>query len=134
MKKPNYRNVEGKRCEIIAIDWLLSQGCYTYTPTMEQGPVDIVALSPKGECLFFDVKKASRREDGSIISRTLKEKQKRLGVRLLYVDVETKECHLYPHQFNPFPSSATNAGNRRFNGAKPEAISSLLRPKSPPQD
>jgi Holliday junction resolvase-like predicted endonuclease len=134
MKKPNYRNVEGKRCELIAVDWLLSQGCYTYTQTMEQGPIDIVALSPKGEWLFFDVKKASRREDGSIISRVLETKQKKLGVRLLYVDLETNECHLYPHQFNVKQTSEQNAGNRQFNGVKPEAISSLLHLESPPQD
>lgn len=134
MKKPNYRNVEGKRCELIAVDWLLSQGCYTYTQTMEQGPIDIVALSPKGEWFFFDVKKASRREDGSIISRVLEAKQKKLGVRLLYVDIDTNECHLYPHQFNVKQTSVQNAGNRQFNGVKPAAISSLLHLESPPQD
>ncbi len=134
MKKPNYRNVEGKRCELIAVDWLLSQGCYTYTQTMEQGPIDIVALSPKGEWFFFDVKKASRREDGSIISRVIKPKQKKLGVRLLYVDIDTNECHLYPHQFNVKKTSVKNAGNRQFNGVKPAAISSLLHLESPPQD
>jgi len=133
MKKPNYRNVEGKRCEIIAVDWLLSQGCYTYTPTMEQGPIDVVALSPKGEWFFFDVKKASRRQDGTIISRLLTDKQKKLGVRLLYVDPTTGECHLYPHQFNPTPLSETNATCRK-NGVKPQAISSLLHQESPPQD
>jgi Holliday junction resolvase-like predicted endonuclease len=134
MKKPNYRNVEGKRCELIAVDWLLSQGCYTYTQTMEQGPIDIVALSPKGEWFFFDVKKASRREDGSIISRVLETKQKKLGVRLLYVDIDTNECHLYPHQFNVKQTSVQNAGNRQFKGVKPAAISSLLHLESPPQD
>jgi Holliday junction resolvase-like predicted endonuclease len=134
MKKPNYRNVEGKRCELIAVDWLLSQGCYTYTQTMEQGPIDIVALSPKGEWFFFDVKKASRREDGSIISRVLETKQKKLGVRLLYVDIDTNECHLYPHQFNVKQTSIQNAGNRQFKGVKPAAISSLLHLESPPQD
>lgn len=132
--KPNYRNSEGKRCELIAVEWLLSQGCYTYTQTMEQGPIDIIALTPKGQFLFFDVKKASRREDGSIISRTLQKKQKKLGVRLLYVDIETGECHLYPHQFSPVKSSEQNAGNRRFNGAKPQAISSLLHQELPPPD
>ena len=133
MKKPNYRNVEGKRCELIAIDWLLSQGCYTYTPTMEQGPIDIVALSTKGEWFYFDVKKASRREDGTIISRLLSSKQKKLGVRLLYVDPDTGECHLYPHQFNKSPYSESQATCRN-NGVKPQAISSLLHPKSPQQD
>ena len=130
----DYRIKDGKRCELLAADWLISQGCHVYTHVMEQGPVDIVALSPNNEWLFFDVKKASRRKDGSIINRTLNEKQRKIGVRLLYVDVETGECHLYPHQFNPGPVSEQNAGNRRFKGVKPQATSSLLRPKSPPPD
>lgn len=133
MKKPNYRNVEGKRCELIAVDWLLSQGCYTYTPTMEQGPIDIVALSPKGDWFYFDVKKASRRTEGTIISRLLTSKQKKLGVRLLYVDPDTGECHLYPHQFNLKPDSEQKA-RCRMEGIKPQAISSLLHLESPPQD
>ena len=133
MKKPNYRNVEGKRCELIAIDWLLAQGCYTYTPTMEQGPIDIIALSPKSEWFSFDVKKASRRTEGTIISRLLSSKQKKLGVRLLYVDPDTGECHLYPHQFNLKPDSEQKA-RCRMEGIKPQAISSLLHPESPPQD
>ena len=133
MKKPNYRNVEGKRCELIAISWLLAQGCYTYTPTMEQGPIDIIALSPEGKWFYFDVKKASRRAEGTIISRLLNPKQKKLGVRLLYVDSDTGECHLYPHQFNPSSDSEHKAACR-MEGIKPQAISSLLHPKSSPQD
>ena len=107
MKKPNYRNVEGKSCEIIAVDWLLSQGCYTYTPTMEQGPVDIVAFLPKVSGSSLMLKRQVVEKTVASSAALLKEKQKRLGVRLLYVDVETKECHLYPHQFNPYAVSAT---------------------------
>jgi hypothetical protein len=130
----DYRIRDGKRCELIAADWLISQGCHVFTHVMEQGPVDIVALSPKNDWLFFDVKKASRRRNGSIINRTLTKKQQKLGVRLLYVDIDTGECHLYPHQFNPGPVSEQNAANRWFKGVRLQATSSLLRPKSPPQD
>ena len=130
----DYRIRDGKRCELIAADWLISQGCHVFTHVMEQGPVDVVALSPKNEWLFFDVKKASRRRNGSIINRTLTKKQQKLGVRLLYVDIDTGECHLYPHQFNPGPVSEQNAANRWFKGVRLQATSSLLRPKSPPQD
>ena len=131
---PDHRICDGKRSELVAAEWLLSQGCYVYAPFIEQGPVDLIALSPKGELLMFDVKTVARRENGTIISRTLKQKQQQLGVRLLYVDLVTHECHLYPHQFNIKKSSEQNAGNRRFNGVKPEAISSLLHQESPPQD
>ena len=69
--RPNKRNADGKRSELIAADWLFSQGCHVYMHVLEQGPIDLIALSPKGEILLFDVKTIARREDGSMISRTL---------------------------------------------------------------
>ena len=55
----------------------------------------------------FDVKKVGRRKDNSIISRKLTSKQLGLGVRLLYVDVDTKRVELHPNQFaiKPFSES-----------------------------
>ncbi len=132
--RPNQKNADGKRSELLASDWLFSQGCHVYMHVLEQGPVDIVALSPKGEILLFDVKTVSRRKDGSVISRTLKQEQQKLGVRLLYVDLVTHECHLYPHQFNPSPISVQNASNRRHGGGKVPTIGGLLHPASSPTD
>ena len=56
---------------------------------------------------YFDVKKVGRRKDNSIISRKLTSKQLGLGVRLLYVDVDTKRVELHPNQFaiKPFSES-----------------------------
>lgn len=51
------RNSFGKRCELIAAEWLLSQGCYVYAPFVEQGPVDLIALSAGNQWFYFDVKK-----------------------------------------------------------------------------
>ena len=62
------------------------------------------------------------------------QKQQQLGVRLLYVDLVTHECHLYPHQFNPSKTSNQNAANRHHGGEKLQAISSLLHPESLPTD
>jgi len=132
--RPDHRICDGKRSELVAAEWLMSQGCYVYSPFIEQGPIDLIALNPKGELLLFDVKTVARRENGSIISRTLKQKQQKLGVRLLYVDLVTHECHLYPHQFNPSKTSNQNAANRHHGGEKLQAISSLVRPESLPTD
>ena len=131
--RPHKKNADGKRSELIATDWLFSQGCHVYMHVLEQGPIDLIALSPKGEILLFDVKTVCRREDGTIISRTLKQKQQDLGVRLLYVDLITHECHLYPHQFNSSPLSVQNAANRH-GWAKALTTASLLRPESLPTD
>jgi hypothetical protein len=128
--QPNQKNADGKRSELLASDWLFAQGCHVYMHVLEQGPIDIIALSPKGEILLFDVKTVSRREDGTIISRTLKQKQQDLGVRLLYVDLVTHECHLYPHQFNPSRLSVQNASNRQHGGGKVPTIGGLLHPES----
>ena len=62
---------------------------------MEQGPVDLVVLDKSGEWHYFDVKTVSRRKDESIISRTLTDLQRQIGVQLVYVDLETGEVHKY---------------------------------------
>ena len=43
---------------------------------------------------IFDIKVQARRKDGTKISRSLKPNQKKLGVKLLYVDLKTKEIFI----------------------------------------
>jgi len=103
--RPAHQVRDGKRSELIAAAWLMSQNCYVYTPFIEQGPIDLIALTPKGDLFLFDVKTVGRRKGGSIISRQLKPDQLKLGVRLLYVDLETGTCALYPHQLSLSPDN-----------------------------
>ena len=98
--RPNIKNADGKRCELLAANWLFSQGYYVYSPLLEQGPVDLVSISPDGEVLLFDVKKVARRDNGTIVSRRLTDDQRKLGVKLIYVDMEQNVCGLYTHQIN----------------------------------
>ena len=138
--RPAHQVRDGKRSELIAAAWLMSQNCYVYTPFIEQGPIDLIALTSKGEFLFFDVKTVGRRKNGSIISRLLKPAQVKLGVRLLYVDLETGDCALYPYQLSRSPDNnavkyaAQQASNRHFDGGRVPTIDGLLRPNSPPPD
>ena len=111
--RPAHQVRDGKRSELIAASWLMSQNCYVYTPFIEQGPIDLIALTPKGELLLFDVKTVGRRKNGSIISRLLTDTQKKLGVRLLYVDLETGSCALYPYQLSRSPQN--HGGNMQNN-------------------
>jgi hypothetical protein len=121
---------DGKRAELLACDWLMSQGCYTFTPSTEQSPIDIIALTPSGEFLYFDVKKVARRKkDNTVISRKLTDLQVKMGVRLLYVDVDSHEVHLYPHQFSRNPY-AHECAMRRLSVEKVPTIDALLHPTS----
>ena len=132
---PDYKIAMGKRSELLAADYLIMKGCYVYAPFIEQGPVDLIALDREGVEHRFDVKTVSRRKDGSIISRPLTELQKKLGVQILYVCLESHQVHRYPHHFprnaEP-PHSYRNAANRRFNGEKPATIDELLPQESLP--
>ena len=134
--RPDHKVRDGKRSELIAAQWLISQNCYVYAPFIEQGPIDLIALTPKGEFLLFDVKTVGRRKDGSIISRMLKPTQQKLGVRLLYVDLESEKCALYPHQLSRFPTAqgtknaANKIANQHFCGGQVPTIDALLHPTS----
>lgn len=88
MKSNITRGVQG---ELIAAEWLIGQGIWAFLPPSAQGPVDLAGLDHKGNFYLFDVKVLSRRKDGSKVARLLSPLQKKLGIKLLYVDVESKE-------------------------------------------
>lgn len=122
----------GKRSELIAASYFISRGCHVYYQVMEQGPVDLVVLDKTGEWHYFDVKTVSRRKEGTIISRTLTDIQRSIGVQLVYVDLETGEVHKYPHQFprdSPPKNAGQRAANRRFKGVIPETLNEVINQK-----
>lgn len=127
---PDTNIAVGKRSELIAASYFISKGCHVYYQVMEQGPVDLVVLDKSGEWHYFDVKTVSRRKKGTIISRTLTDLQRQLGVQLVYVDLETGEVHKYPHQFSrksPPKDSEQHAANRRFNGVIPKTLDEVIK-------
>ena len=132
--RPHNKNRDGQRSELLAAEWLLSQDCYVYQPVMAQGPVDLVAISPNGKTHLFDVKTHAFRASGTSIARKLTDIQRKLGVRLLYVDLETGAVALYTHQLSNDPVSTEKAQNRHFKGKKALTISELLRPEPSPTD
>lgn len=130
----NQKIGDGKRGELLAADWLMSHGCYVFQPVTEQSPIDLIALAPNGEFFYFDVKKVARRKkDNTAISRTLTDTQRKLGVRLLYVCLDSKEVHLYPHQFSRDPVSHAAARSRLVSDSVP-TIFELLRQESSPKE
>mgnify|MGYP003142329112 CR=1 FL=1 len=116
--RPHQKNRDGQRSELL--------------PVMAQGPVDIVAISPNGKTHLFDVKTHAFRASGTSIARKLTDIQRKLGVRLLYVDLETGAVGLYTHQLSNDSLSKKNAQNRQFNGEKAPTIFELLHPEPSP--
>jgi len=79
-----------------AINHFLKKGCHVFKNVMQHGPMDIVVVHPNGETGLLDVKKRSiRKRDNLPIHRSLTEEQKKLNVRLFYID-DDYEGHYHP--------------------------------------
>ena len=70
-------------------------------PYAGQGPVDVAAISEAGDIYLFDAKKDARRVNPgrntrARIHRVRSDIQKRLGVRIAYVDIDTRAVHIVP--------------------------------------
>ena len=95
------RHTEGQICEIILEEYLLKLGMYVFRPNAAQGPVDVVAIDPKGGIYLFDAKKDAERVNPgrtkpARIYRVLSPVQRLLGVRMAYVDLDTREVCIVP--------------------------------------
>jgi hypothetical protein len=98
---PNFRQQQGQICEHILTEWLLRRGYYVLRPLAGQGPIDVMAYDEEGTIFFFDAKQNSMRinpgrKNKTRIHRPLSETQKRLGVRVAYVDIENRDVHIVP--------------------------------------
>lgn len=94
-------HTDGKLCELILEEWLFERGYWVMKPTAEPCPADFVAISPSGDIFLLDSKKDNRRvlkgrNQPTRIYRKLNDIQKRLGVRMAYVDLETREVNVVP--------------------------------------
>jgi hypothetical protein len=95
------RHTEGQICETILAEYLLRQDMYVFKPEATMCPVDVIAISKKGTIYLFDAKKdAARtwpgRKKKTRIHRALTPFQKLLGVRMAYVDINTRNVHIVP--------------------------------------
>jgi|TARA_R110000824_G_scaffold8863_1_gene40243 hypothetical protein len=82
--------------EHVAINEFLKKGFLVFKNVMQQGPADIVVVSPEGEIELLDVKKRSvRKRDGLAIYRCLTTAQKKLNIKLYYVD-DQHPGHYHP--------------------------------------
>jgi hypothetical protein len=98
------RQQEGRIAEAILIEYFLRRNCYVFAPLAAQGPVDLVVVDPEtGEVILLDAKKDSKRTKGwqgrapnHRIHRTRKPTQKKLGVRMAYVNIDDRTVYIVP--------------------------------------
>jgi len=104
------RHIEGQICETILTEYLLYKGFYIFRPQASFGPVDVIAISGKtGKVYLLDAKKERLRyfkvknaKGRGIrygphrIHRVRSKTQKVLGVRIAYVNMDTREVHIVP--------------------------------------
>ncbi len=90
----NLKHIEkGYFAEQLASAWLIKQGYWVFKNISQHGAVDCVAINQKThEIILIDVKVISKTRKGSTRSKILTEKQRAMGVKLLYVDAEKLEC------------------------------------------
>ena len=96
------RQQKGRIAETILTEYLLRRNYYVFVPLAAHGPVDVIAIHPKsGELVLIDAKTnqfrtATDRQYPHRIHRKRKPFQKRAGVRIGYVDLDTREVHIVP--------------------------------------
>ena len=97
------KHVAGDLCEAIALKELVARGYWVFKSGLTHSPIDIIAISPGGKVLMLDVKQEAfrvlkdRKHLGPYrIYRVLTEQQKKLGVRMCYVNLKTEAISFVP--------------------------------------
>ena len=98
----NRRQQLGVLCEAILREHLIRNGYFVYTPIGQQGPADLIAINSKtGKVVLFDAKTDRKRvnpgrTNPARIHRKRTALQKKMGVRLAYVDEEKRTIWITP--------------------------------------
>ena len=85
----------------MAIVHLMKMGNLVFKPLHDTGCVDFVTIDKNGKINLYDVKTKSVRKTGRRkghhISRLRTPLQQKLGVNIIYVDVESQEIQVVQH-------------------------------------
>tara|TARA_R100000781_G_scaffold29067_1_gene21371 strand:+ start:168 stop:524 length:357 start_codon:yes stop_codon:yes gene_type:complete len=99
----NKKHIKGDRAELIAQEFFIQKGFYVFNNISQHGPVDIMVMDKEGNIMLIDVKALSlRTKNGWKINRVPTQEQSKLGVRLIFVNLDTKEV------LNEVPSKRHN--------------------------
>tara|TARA_R100000742_G_C4272170_1_gene91278 strand:- start:1171 stop:1533 length:363 start_codon:yes stop_codon:yes gene_type:complete len=86
------KHIKGDLAELIAAEFFLNKGFYVFRNMSQHGPADLTVLDNEGNVILVDVKALSLREkNGWKVTRTCSAEQDRLGIQLLYVNLDTRE-------------------------------------------
>ena len=98
----NIPHGKGLISETILAEYFLRHRFYVFRPISAFGPVDLVAISSEtGNIYTLDAKtesfrKLKGRSKKYRISRVLSKEQKKMGVRIAYVNIDTREINIVP--------------------------------------
>lgn len=89
----NRKSAKGVVGELLVMIKYISKGFYVARSSDPLSPFDLVVVDKNGVCKLIDVKSISRRKTGknkgTKISRHLNPTQKKMKVRIEYVDTKT---------------------------------------------
>ena len=88
----NNKHIKGDRAELIAQEFFIKKGFYVFNNISQHGPVDLMIMDNDGHVMLIDVKALSlRTKNGWKVNRVPTEEQSKLGVQLIFVNLDTKE-------------------------------------------
>jgi len=95
------KQVKGAIAENLAKNYFLNKGYLVFPNLTAQGCIDMVIINQNNKIMKIDVKSVSIRErDGYPVMRSRTLLQKKLDVKLFYVDVNKRECWFYQENEN----------------------------------
>jgi hypothetical protein len=95
------KQVKGTVAENLAKNYFLSKGFLVFPSLTAQGCIDMIVVNKDNKTLKVDVKCVSRRKrDNHKVNRSRTSLQKKLDVKILYVDIEKEECYFYKEDKN----------------------------------
>ena len=115
----DFRQQEGRIAETILTEYFLRLDYYVFAPLALHGPIDLIAVHAKtGDVVLLDAKKDRFRNltDRPVphrIHRKRKPLQKKIGVRIAYVDIDTRSVHIVPNLDKPCTPEPDVVGNIR---------------------
>ena len=86
----NSKHIKGDRAELIAQEFFIKKVFYVFNNISQHGPVDLMIMDNDGHVMLIDVKALSlRTKNGWKVNRTPTKEQSKLGVQLVFVDLDT---------------------------------------------
>ena len=97
-------HVDGDICESIAAEHFIRKGYLVFITTQATSPIDMVVVNGAGVRLLQIKKDSGRvnpgRKKNTRIHRVRSALQKKLGVEMIYVDIETRGVFVSDHDYH----------------------------------